>query len=61
MEKRLNVTPVRTTNNFKINDIKLDIPDIVFDSFEDYKIDGEYTSSINTFPCQAVHSLQAVP
>ena len=46
MEKRLNVTPVRTTNNFKINDIKLDIPDIVFDSFEDYKIDGEYTSSI---------------
>ena len=46
MEKVLNVTPVRTTNNFKINDIKLDIPDIVFDSFENYKIDGEYTSSI---------------
>ena len=46
MEKILNSTPVRTTNNFKINDIKLDIPDIVFDSFDDYKIDGEYTSSI---------------
>ena len=46
MEKLLNSTPVRTTNNFKINDIKLDIPDITFDSFDNYKIDGEYTSSI---------------
>ncbi len=46
MEKILNVTPVRTTNNFKINDIKLDIPDILFESFDNYKIDGEYTSSI---------------
>ena len=46
MEKLLNSTPVRTTNNFKINDIKIDIPDISFESFDNYKIDGEYTSSI---------------
>jgi Fe-S cluster assembly scaffold protein SufB len=46
MERILNSTPVRTTNNFKINDIKVDIPDISFDSFDNYKIDGEYTSSI---------------
>ena len=46
MERILNSTPVRTTNNFKINDIKVDIPDISFESFDSYKIDGEYTSSI---------------
>lgn len=46
MEKILNSTPVRTTNNFKINDIKVDIPDIEFINFNDYKIDGNYNASI---------------
>jgi Fe-S cluster assembly scaffold protein SufB len=46
MEKILNSTPVRTTNKFKINDIKVDIPDIEFINFDDYKIDGNYNVSI---------------
>ena len=37
---RLNKLPIKTTNNFKINDLEidLDIPNI--DSFKDFKIDG---------------------
>ena len=46
MEKILNETPIKTTNNFKINDIKVDL-DINKTEFNDYEITNlEYNKSI---------------
>ena len=39
MEYILNKTPIRTSNNFKVNDFKVDL-DIKETSFNDFKIDN---------------------
>ena len=44
MEYILNKTPIRTTNNFKINDFKIDL-DIIKTKFKDFKTKN---ISINT-------------
>lgn len=41
MKYNLNKLPVKTTNNFKINDLEIDLEIPKIDNFNDFKIDGD--------------------